>query len=143
VSAPWPDSYISLILGCGTINLPTNPNNDNERDTSDSALKKGQSQLLGIIISESAHLIWTLRCEKVIRERTHSDDHITKRWVTAIEKRLQTDHEIASKTKRDCKTINKVKNTWCDVISSTQTTYHDDWVINLEVLVGIKLPRPS
>ncbi|KAG1766590.1 RnaseH-domain-containing protein [Suillus occidentalis] len=96
--------------------------------------EKGHSRLLRILISELAHLIWTLRCERVIRETTHSDDHITKRWATAIEKQLQTDRVI---------TINKIKNTWCDVILSTQPTYHDDWIINLEVLVGIKLPRPS
>ena len=50
--------------------------------------KKGTDQLWRILISESAHLIWVLRCEHVINEALHSAEEIMSRWFKAIHLRL-------------------------------------------------------
>ncbi|KIK38571.1 hypothetical protein CY34DRAFT_25586 [Suillus luteus UH-Slu-Lm8-n1] len=133
---PWPDPHIGIILGCGLISLPQAQNNEN--------LTMGASRLLRILISESAYLIWVLRCERVIRGTDHSENTIKKRWVNAIDKRLQLDRALASKNRRKPKTTTKVENTWSGIIhDSSLQPPQNNWATNLEVLVGIKLPRPS
>ncbi|KAG1846174.1 hypothetical protein C8R48DRAFT_664350 [Suillus tomentosus] len=141
----WPEPNIGIILGCGLISIPNTQQAGNAPHQKDVALKKGASRLLKVLISESAHLIWTLRCERVIRETTHSEENIEKRWLNIIDHRLQLDRAIANRTRRDRKTTMKVKNTWSDIIHDTLHNQPppDDWVTNQEVLVGIKLPRPS
>ncbi|KAG1762117.1 hypothetical protein EDD22DRAFT_979909 [Suillus occidentalis] len=136
--SPWPDPNIGVILGCGSLSIPNPPRSDN-------APIKGASRLLRILVSESAYLIWTLRCERVIQEITHSEEYIQKRWLNAIDRRLQIDRAIAYKTRRDLKSTIKVRLTWSDIINNTkQNQYQDDWVTNPEVLaiVGITLPGP-
>jgi ribonuclease HI len=142
---PWPTPHIGLILGCGLLSIPTVQPEDNTPHKRKAALKKGASRLLRILISESAHLIWTLRCERVIREVTHIEDNVKKRWLSVIDRRLQLDREIACKTRRDHKTTIRVKNTWSEVIHDPLHNQPppDNWVTHPEVLVGIKLPRPS
>ncbi|KAG1744706.1 hypothetical protein EDD22DRAFT_786237 [Suillus occidentalis] len=136
---PWPTPHIGLILGCGVITLPQRPNNDNTRNDRTSA---GASRLLRILISESAHLIWAMRCDRMINDTTHNVLTTTNRWHNAINKRLHLDRAIASKEKRNLKTVMTVKNTWSDVIDHNTPYPQDDWMTNLEVLVGIGLPRP-
>ncbi|KAG1839037.1 hypothetical protein DFJ58DRAFT_644578, partial [Suillus subalutaceus] len=57
----------------------------------------GASRLLRIIISESAYLIWVLRCERVIQGILQDEEKTKRRWMNAIDKRLQLDRVIASK----------------------------------------------
>jgi len=79
----WPDINLGIILGCGSITTPkenahlNEQQADQERRTRNT---KGATCLLQIIITESAHLLWVLRCERVIREKTHSDREIRSRW---------------------------------------------------------------
>ncbi|KAG2748918.1 ribonuclease H-like protein, partial [Suillus brevipes Sb2] len=141
---PWPEPTIGLILGSGSISLPNTPA-QNESEEKQGAGIKGASRLLKILISESAYLIWVLRCEKAIRDQTHTEEHTIKRWTNIINQRLQLDRATAYRTKRSHKTTSTVHHTWTDVID-INTHKHDTnntWVTNLEVLVGIKLPRPS
>ncbi|KAG2085763.1 hypothetical protein BD769DRAFT_1717572, partial [Suillus cothurnatus] len=138
----WPRPHIGLILGCGAIYIPnTEQNRTINKKNNNAPFKKGASHLLRILISESAYLIWIIRCERVIRESTHNEDSVRRRWRNAIDRRLQLDRALASKTRRNTKMINKVRSTWNEVLLNQQP--QDDWVTNLEVLVGIKLPRPS
>lgn len=139
---PWPTPHIGRILGCGIISLP-NEQDESQHDRNHSLKKKGASRLLRILISESAHLIWTIRCERVIRESTHNEDTVKRRWVNNIDRRFQLDRMHASKTKRDTKSEMEVKATWSDILHNQQQLPHNDWVTNLEVLVGINLPRTS
>jgi hypothetical protein len=143
---PWPTPHIGLVLGCGIIALPRRPNNGNENNTNNTNNNKtptGASRLLRILISESAHLIWTMRCDRMINGTTHSEQITKHRWHNAINKRLHLDRAIASKNRRNLKTAMAVKNTWSDVIATNTPYPQDDWMTNLEVLVGIGLPRPS
>ncbi|KAG2113341.1 hypothetical protein BD769DRAFT_1630071 [Suillus cothurnatus] len=84
------------------------------------ATKKGTSHLLQILLSESAYLVWTLRCKRVIWEMTHSEKQIIKRWINVIDHHFQLDRALASKTRRDTKTMIKVRSMWSDVINDTQ-----------------------
>ncbi|KAG2360299.1 hypothetical protein BDR07DRAFT_1412806, partial [Suillus spraguei] len=54
---------LGLILGSGAIALPYATDKDDPENAKNAAKKKGTSRLLKILISKSAHLIWTLRWE--------------------------------------------------------------------------------
>jgi hypothetical protein len=62
---PWPDIDIGLILGIGCLNTPINDEEHDPigRNNRTAATQKGPICLMQILISESAHLIWVLRCE--------------------------------------------------------------------------------
>ncbi|KAG2053126.1 hypothetical protein BDR06DRAFT_982913 [Suillus hirtellus] len=122
---PWPVPHIGLILDINN-NKPTT----------------GASHLLKILISESAHLIWTMRHDRIINSNTHTETTTKSRWYNTINKRLQLDRVITSKTKRNTKSANSVKTTWSDVIDVDPQHPQHNWMTNLEVLVGIGLPRP-
>ncbi|KIK39710.1 hypothetical protein CY34DRAFT_25139 [Suillus luteus UH-Slu-Lm8-n1] len=139
---PWPIPHIGLILGCGTISLPKRPNEANTHNTNDNRPLSGASCLLHILISESAYLIWTMRCERTIRDTAHTEENTRKRWANVIDRRLQLNRAIASKMRQNTKTTTAVRNTWSDIINTNTQPLQQDWVTNLEVLVGIDLPRP-
>ncbi|KAG2050448.1 ribonuclease H-like protein [Suillus hirtellus] len=139
----WPQMTIGTIMGCGNINkVPTNGQNEDNPAEHRNNNQKGSARLLRILMSESAHLIWTLRCDRTINGTQHSEQSITKRWSTIINKRLQTDRITAKMIIRKEKFKNLVTSTWSDVIT-THTNHNRNWAIALEVLVGIKPPRPS
>ena len=96
---------------------------------------RGAARLLQILISESAHLIWVLRCERVIQDRPHSAGEIRLRWLRSINARLTDDKILATMIKRDEKTAQKVKNTWEHVLKK-QGDLPNDWIDSPEVLVG-------
>ncbi|KAI0254791.1 hypothetical protein BJV78DRAFT_1182939, partial [Lactifluus subvellereus] len=81
------------------------------------------------------HLIWVLRCERVIQERTHSIGKIHHRWLSTINARPTDDGITATKIKRDKRTIQKVKDTW-EYVLRNQMDLPDDWITSREVLVG-------
>ena len=65
----WPQITLGTILGCGSITLQLNrPRRNNQRQQHKTTLQ-GPSRLLQIILSESAYLIWVLRCERVIQDK--------------------------------------------------------------------------
>jgi hypothetical protein len=100
----------------------------------------GKLRLMRILISESAYLIWTLRCERVIQDNPHTPQSIKMRWNNRIDARIDIDRRLA-KLKRNPAQITKVNHTWQPLLKNT----HDlppNWVTNLEVLVGIKPSRP-
>ena len=130
---PWPDIQLSLILGCGSIALP---HQDDE-----SKIKRGPSRLLRILVSESAHLIWVLRCERTIQGLNHSIDAIKSRWRNKINQRITLDRHIATTYNRKPITQKLVKSTWQTALLEWLPSLEDDWVTNLEVLVGITLTR--
>jgi hypothetical protein len=69
------------------------------------------TRLLHILISEQAHLIWVLRCERVTREATHSEEMIA-RWFRSINARLTEDIISATKIKRNEGFVKLMTNTW-------------------------------
>ena len=79
---PWPNISLGTILGCGTMSLPHLQNNDNTTNRNWNPPKKAAVHLLmRILITEVAHLIWSLKCKRVIQKKTHSDHKITSRCI--------------------------------------------------------------
>ncbi|KIM64465.1 hypothetical protein SCLCIDRAFT_115007 [Scleroderma citrinum Foug A] len=85
---PWPEIHLGLILGCGSIALPLQDNK--------SITRIGPSRLLHILISESAHLIWVLRCERTIQGLDHSVEAIKSRWHNKINHHIDLDRHLAT-----------------------------------------------
>lgn len=66
----WPEISIGLILGCRSITLPPNvrqDHDDREEIRTQRGREKGARHLLQILLSEAAHLIWVLRCERSLQ----------------------------------------------------------------------------
>src|SRR6266852_2255738 len=145
---PWPEISLGIILGCGTITLPPD-NNENDptgrEDPTQRTQKRGAKRLLQILISEAAHLIWVLRCERVIRvnededgevrERIHTNEEVQTRWLKIINARLIEDKIIATRVKQDEKSLQRLKETWEPTLLRTADLPHN-WAHTREVLVG-------
>jgi hypothetical protein len=136
---PWPEIDIGLILGIGCLNGPRDddqqPGAHPRRDPRNRARDKGKTRLLQILVSESAHLIWVLRCERIIHEDDHSDEEIKARWRRKINERLTCDRITTTKTVRNKTYTNLIKNTWRQTLQKTQDL-PVNWITNREVLVG-------
>ena len=94
----WPNISLGLILGCGSITAPrenAHPNEHQREQDRRTHHAKGLTRLMQIIITEAAHLIWVLRCKRVIQGEIHSDREIKSRWLRAINARL-TDNKITA-----------------------------------------------
>ncbi|KAF8841304.1 hypothetical protein BDN67DRAFT_1045317, partial [Paxillus ammoniavirescens] len=61
---------------------------------------------------EAAHLIWVIRCERVIRGTTCTRDTIVKRWLHKINHRLQMDCQLSTTRLRHPPSKQKVTLTW-------------------------------
>ena len=142
----WPQINIGIILGCGSLStLEDEQSDSDDEDNQDNhqrrSNKKGMDRLLQILISESAHLIWVLRCERVINERSHIKEEIRARWLKAINARLTDDKIIATKVKRGKTNIKLVQNTWAKALQK-ESILPRNWIYIREVLVGRRV-RPS
>ena len=126
----WPEISFGITLGCGSIEVRPKEINGNQQDP-----PKGATRLLQILISEAAHLVWVLRCERVIQSRTHSGQEIISRWLQVINTRLTDDKITATKVKRDEKSARRVRETWEHVLKK-QGDLPDGWIDSQEVLVG-------
>ena len=135
----WPNINLGIILGIGCVSIPAREENQNQnlpnQDHPRTNRLKGPTRLLQLLISEMAHLVWVLRCERVIRDEKHTDQQIKSRWLHAINDRLTCDRIIATKIKRDEKHTHLVKTTWGPLLRK-QGNLPDDWITNREVLVG-------
>ncbi|KAF8836785.1 hypothetical protein BDN67DRAFT_910461, partial [Paxillus ammoniavirescens] len=88
----WPDISLGTMLGCGSLILPPAPHNDRHHPPATrTARTQGASRLLRILISEAAHLIWVLRCERVIGDRVHTRETTERRWMNKLSHRSQLD----------------------------------------------------
>ena len=88
-----------------------------------------------ILMTESAHLIWVLRCERRITNEddprnSHTEEIVKKRWHKKINERMQIDcyENKALKTKN-------VYDTWAKC-STSENTFHREWRKRPGVLVG-------
>jgi ribonuclease HI/exonuclease III len=132
---PPPELSIGIILGCGSVKAPRAAQNQGPNRS------KGPTRLLQILVSESAHLIWVLRCERVIQKRRANEAEIKARWTNAINRRLTDDKINATRIKRDKRTERKVKSTWEAILARSQDL-PDQWLHNREVLVGRRAGPP-
>jgi hypothetical protein len=103
----WEKITYGKIMGCNLINLKDQKGKP----------KTGKNRLYTIIISESAFLIWKLRCQKVIEfgnGKDHSEIEIHNKWVNIINTRLKLDKILTNSHRYGSKAIpkDKVLKTW-------------------------------
>ena len=101
---------------------------------------KGATHLLQILISKVAHLIWVMRCERVIQERTHSNKEIEGRWYKVINQRLTDDKITATVIKCGTLLTQLVEATW-EAVLKKNSNLLIEWIKNCEVLVGRRVHR--
>ncbi len=96
-----------------------------------------------ILATKSVHLIWKLRCERVIQKEGEdfSKNEVTNRFYSTLESRLNLDRRTAARArgKRALKT-QEVDRTWRPVLEN-RDDLPPKWVVDNEVLVGIKRGR--
>ena len=127
-TTPWPAISLGMLLGCGSIALP--PQEDQPRN-------KAPSRLLRILLSESMHLIWVLRCERVIQGTQHTPTATETRWKNKIYQRIVIDRYIASTHPGKNLSRSLVYQTWTPALQELIPDLDPDWVVRDEVLVGI------
>lgn len=99
---------------------------------------KGKTRLFRILVTESTHLIWKIRNDRVINEKDPaSEREIRHRWVYTMNNRLEMDC-LLSDAKYGSKAISKalVMKTWRKVLHN-EDNLPKDWTRGAGVLVGI------
>ncbi|OJT05923.1 LINE-1 reverse transcriptase -like protein [Trametes pubescens] len=96
-----------------------------------------------IILTEAVHIIWALRCERVIGwdghpERRHSESEVLSRLGGRLNNRIQMDQGATNIRAHKKKALGKAKvlATWRDVLADEQEL-PEDWLGLTGVLVGI------
>jgi hypothetical protein len=84
----WPNINLGMILASRILSTPKEEEGeqseqvDNDHEKAQKRMdKKGRDRLLQILILESTHLIWVLRCKKIINECLHTPGEISSRWL--------------------------------------------------------------
>ena len=139
-NTPWQAPNLGSILGCGCINLRPRTRQRNENEPDKRSILQGPTHLLQILLSESAYLIWVLRCKRVIQGIQHSRSETEGRWLCVINARLTTDKITATKIKRDKGFTNLVVNTWEQALEKRRGL-PPNWIHYNEALVGRTAPR--
>ena len=99
----------------------------------------GTTHLFRILISESAHLIWRIRNERVIQGKPEaSPQEVHFRWLKAINNRLKIDCVLTNGVKYGKKAIDKslVLRTWKKTLKNEEIL-PKDWTRETGVLVGV------
>ncbi|KAG1872258.1 hypothetical protein F4604DRAFT_1768278 [Suillus subluteus] len=134
----WSDIKFGIILGC---NLAIFRDNKGRK-------KEGKHRLFSILVLESAHLIWKIRCERAIKlgnnsKLYHSNKEIYNRWLKAINNRLKLDRLLTDSTRfgKKATKIDKVLKTWSGILLNEENL-PDNWIRQSGVLVGMTSYRP-
>ncbi|KAI0337000.1 hypothetical protein BDW22DRAFT_1340697, partial [Trametopsis cervina] len=135
--SPW--ITLGTIMGANLITAP--PKNGHARP--------GTTRLQQILITESAYLIWKIRCERVIERGNdpstwHSKTEVYNQWYRAINRRLLSDIALTHPKIPPKKRLDeqKVLNTWSGIIQH-EDLFPENWIATAGVLVGKLTPRPG
>ena len=102
---------------------------------------RGASRLATLLVVEAAHLIWKLRCERVIQwedspEKQHTVREIKARMWDATNRRMQMDRAVVRSTLPGWKPRKGVvRETWAGVLDGSREPTCD-WLSTAGVLVG-------
>jgi ribonuclease HI/exonuclease III len=131
---PLPRISYGTVMGCG---LSPYKDTNKHPDT-------GKNRLFQILISESAYLIWKIRCERRIErednpDKYHSYQEIHNRWVATINKRLLQDCLSTDRRRygRKATDQNLVHQTWKSILWDEENL-PERWFRQSGVLVGIR-----
>ncbi|TFK58816.1 hypothetical protein BDN72DRAFT_949637, partial [Pluteus cervinus] len=134
----WWEPTLGGILGCAMA------------DTRNETGRKlpGHNRLYRIVISESMHLIWRLRCEWRIQrdsnpQKKHTTNEIENRWTWIIDNRIKLDCTLTNHKVYGKKSLNskRVFSTWNGVLENERDLPRN-WANFTGVLVGIRARRP-
>lgn len=93
-----------------------------------------------ILTTEALHLIWKMRCERVIQKEgaEFTEQEVTNRFYVTLDSRLNLDRRTAAvaKGKRSIKPCD-VERIWKPIIENVEAL-PPKWVVNSGVLVGIR-----
>jgi hypothetical protein len=108
----------------------------------------GKTRLLKVLITEAAHLIWKIRCERAIQrgnepDKRHTEAEIENKWNAAINTRLKMDRLHTDKIRYGKRAIQEkiVLQTWSRVLEN-EGNLPDNWIQSTGVLVGSVSRRP-
>ena len=126
----WPRISFGTIIGCNMLTVDTLQERRDEAGQTQRTKQRdpGATRLLKILISESAHLIWTLRCDRTIRGKEHTDREIEATWLKTINRRLSEDKTIAIKVLRREQNTKTVIDTWDRALYKRHRNLPDDWL---------------
>lgn len=133
-----PRISLGLAMGAPSIAQPPPDSADGE---------KGKHRLCMITLTETVHLIWKIRCERVIAwaeepGKVHTEKEIRAKWMHAMNSRLQLDiARTGNKWKRRKLSRAKVLATWTGTLED-ESALPEDWINEKGVLVG-KLGNPQ
>ncbi|KAJ6451089.1 hypothetical protein C8R47DRAFT_998661 [Mycena vitilis] len=127
----WPAVSLGAILGCG-LAIFKDENGKN---------LPAAARLFRIIMTESMHLIWKLRCDCVIARDGESPslNEIHNKWVAQINERLNIDRALTNRIKfgkQYSLPPSLVLETWRGSLLD-EDKLPKDWLRDPEVLVGI------
>ncbi len=100
-------------------------------------------QLWCILATESLHLIWKLRCERVIQKegRDFAEQEVTNRFFATMNTRLTLDRRTAAQARgKKALKPKEVEKIWSLILEDGENL-PPKWVVNSGVLVGIKRGR--
>ncbi|KAH7099072.1 hypothetical protein BKA62DRAFT_608330, partial [Auriculariales sp. MPI-PUGE-AT-0066] len=105
----WPALSIGLVLGCGAVSIR------NAKRKYDA----GATRLFRILIAESAHLIWNLRCDRRIEHADdpdfrHAPQFVKSEFCRVIRSRFDSDHLLTNRRRYGNRALkrNTVNATW-------------------------------
>ncbi|TFK91864.1 hypothetical protein K466DRAFT_573408 [Polyporus arcularius HHB13444] len=111
--------------------------------------QKGPSRMVKIMVVEGAHLIWRMRCERVIEwedapDKSRSTNEVRMRYWAAVNKRMELDRSLVYTRVTGRKPKKKVVlETWRSVLAGREDL-PQDWSEVPGVLVGtLGQPRPT
>ncbi|KZV95713.1 hypothetical protein EXIGLDRAFT_610125 [Exidia glandulosa HHB12029] len=133
----WPVLDLGSVLGCMLLEF-----------SPEDKPNSGLTRAMRIIISESAFLIWKLRCERRIEheddlDNSPSREEITGRWQMAINARVSHDRHLTNKRRYGRKALDEdlVLKTW-DGLLELPENVPANWIRHPGVLVGRGTTRP-
>ncbi|KAI0654344.1 hypothetical protein C8Q70DRAFT_926035 [Cubamyces menziesii] len=121
-----------------------------EQKREDGSVNRGDTRLLRIVVSETAYLIWKLRCERVIEweqdpTRTHSAAELENKWAATINARLSFDQTRTNMKSPNTRLLAAatVRATWQGTLRGEQELPEDWAERRIRVLVGKPSVRPN
>ncbi|KJA27410.1 hypothetical protein HYPSUDRAFT_131111, partial [Hypholoma sublateritium FD-334 SS-4] len=140
----WPRIRFGTILGCALSSFKREPREDETKKQPQEAINR----LFTILVSESAYLIWKIRCERLMKReddptQRHTEREIQNKWLLALNNRLKTDIIQTNTNKFGSYAIPEdiVLRTWSGVLQDKEIL-PDNWIRQAGGLVGIEVHRP-
>ncbi|KAJ7586871.1 hypothetical protein C8J56DRAFT_786739, partial [Mycena floridula] len=127
---PWPQMTLGLALGCGLVKF----------HNGDGCLLAGATRLFQVLVAETMHTIWKIRCDIVLKRNNMPmvAAQVHNMWVHALNERLMTDCLMTNQARYGKRALNSnlVLRTWSRTLRD-EINLPDSWILEPKVLVGI------